>query len=297
LTVSNLRKTYYTRKEAIEALKGVSFKVREGEVFGLLGPNGAGKSTLIDILTGVLTEDGGTIRFFGRKPCEETSNRINAATAYRSLSGRLTVYQNLKVFAKVYGVKNCDPIIDDLLRKFDIYPLKNRRFSDLSSGQRTRVNLCKGLVNEPDLVFLDEATAGLDPYIAHQVRQELKKLKTTVVFTSHIMYEAEELCNRIAFLSNGKILKIDTPRGLKNMMKKEVFVIEFLSQPKNAEKVFKAFDVLDVRKDKIAIKIKKRKDIHYVIHKLITSGFEIKNFHIKRPTLNEVFIKIAKGEL
>lgn len=297
LIVSNLRKTYKSDGEVVEALKGISFKVRKGETFGLLGPNGAGKTTTINILTGILTADSGKIRFFGKKPCEETQNRINTATAYRALNGILTVYQNLNIFAKIYNVKNSDEVIEELLRRFEIYELMNKRVYNLSSGERTRVNLCKSLINSPDLIFLDEATAGLDPDMAYKVRKEIKKLKTTIIFTSHIMSEVEQLCNRIAFLYKGRILKIDTPKKIKKLIKENIFIIEFLSQPRNADRIFRNLNIISRSKNKIAIEIKRTREIQEIIHRLITSKFRIRNFHIKTPTLEEVFIKIAKEEL
>lgn len=297
LIVSNLRKTYTTKGAVVEALKGISFKVKKGEIFGLLGPNGAGKTTTINILTGILTPDSGEILFFNKKKSEETQNRINAASAYTSLNGTLSVYQNLRVYAKMYDVKNAEEKIEDLLRRFHILDLRNRRVYTLSSGQKTRLNLCKGLINDPEILFLDEATVGLDPHIAYEVRKEIKKMNTTVIFTSHMMYEVEELCDRIAFLGHGKILAIDTPTKIKELIRRNTFVIEFLFQPKNAVKILKELQAEKIANNKISIELKKSEDIQKVIHKLITSGFEIRDLHIKRPSLDEVFIKIAKGEL
>jgi len=297
LIVSDLRKTYKIKGERVAALKGVSFKVKKGEILGLLGPNGAGKTTTINILTGILKADSGEIRFFGKKPSEETQNRINAATAYNSLNGILSVWQNLKVYAKMYNVKNSNQRIEELLKKFGIYEIRNRRVHNLSSGQKTRVNICKGLINSPDIIFLDEATAGLDPDAAHRVREEIKNLNTTVIFTSHIMSEVEKLCDRIAFLSKGKLLKIDTPDGIKKLVKSDTMVVEFFSMPTNGNKILAEFEIISKNKNKVFIKFKTDKDIHKVIHALITSGFEIRDFHIRRPTLDEVFIKVARGEI
>ena len=174
LIVSNIKKTYKGKGYSVEALKGVSFKIKKGEIFGLLGPNGAGKTTMINILTGILTPDSGTVKFFGRNLCEETQNRVNTATAYNALNGILSVEQNLRVYAKIYNVKNEKEVIIDLLKRFEVSELRHARFDHLSTGQKTRVNICKALLNSPELVFLDEATAGLDPHIAHMVRKEIE---------------------------------------------------------------------------------------------------------------------------
>lgn len=297
LTVSELKKTYKNGKDIVEALNGISFKVKKGEIFGLLGPNGAGKTTTINILTGILSPDSGKIKFFGKSPCEETQNRINAATAFNTLHGRLTVYQNLKVYAKMYNVQSSEERITDLLKTFYASDLKNKRVEDLSSGQKTRVNLCKSFINSPDLLFLDEATVGLDPYVAHMVRKYIKEVDSTIIYTSHIMSEVEQLCNRIAFLNKGKIMKIGTPNQIKRLIKRNVFIIEFLFQPKNAIKILNTLNIIYKSKNKIGIELKRARDIQDVIHKLITKGFRIRDLHIRRPSLDEVFIKIAKGEL
>ncbi|MBI1970511.1 ABC transporter ATP-binding protein [Candidatus Woesearchaeota archaeon] len=296
LIVSNIRKTYKSDGKIIEALRGISFNVRKGEIFGLLGPNGAGKTTTINILTGLLSADSGTIRFFGKSPCEETQNRINTATAYNELNGHLTVFQNLYVYARLYNVQNPKEKVRELLARFGIVELANMRVNNLSTGQTTRVNLCKCFVNDPDLVFLDEATAGLDPHIASLVRKEIVKSKATILFTSHIMSEVEELCDRIAFISKGKILKIATPTGIKKLIKKNTFVITFLSQPSDPAKALHDFTIIAQQKNRIAIDLHSSQDIQSVVHRLITKGFEIRDFHIKRPTLDDIFIKIAKEE-
>lgn len=297
IIVENLTKSYKTEGKLIEAVKGISFKVKKGEIFGLLGPNGAGKTTTINMLTGILSPDSGKILFFGKEPSEETQNKINTSTAYNALNGILSVEQNLKVYAKMYNVKHAQEKINDLLARFQINDIKDRHVFDLSSGQKTRVNLCKCLINDPEIIFLDEATAGLDPHIASEVRKEIKALDATVLYTSHIMYEVEELCSRIAFLHQGKIMKIDTPEGIKKMIKHTKFIVELAKKPNNADKLLKGLPVTAMTDKKIIFSIKKPEDVQNILQRLLMSGFVIKDVTIKRPTLDEVFIKIAKGEL
>lgn len=217
LTVSEITKKYGSHS----ALAGVSFSVGEGEVFGLLGANGAGKTTLINILTGIISADSGSVSYFGDDLNEETLNNMNVSTAYRGLSGTLTVEQNLLVYADIYGVSNARERIDELLAKLLIEDVRHSLAFEISSGQKTRVNLAKALINKPKLLFLDEATAGLDPQIASRVRKLIKELDSTIIFTSHIMSEVEELCDRIAFLRSGKILSIDTAAQYKKALNKE----------------------------------------------------------------------------
>ncbi len=235
LEVESLRKIYGKGNDATLALREISFKVPEGEIFGILGANGAGKSTTLNILIGLLSPTSGKISIFGQNFFEnesEIKNRMNIATAYADLAGNLTVYRNLKVFALMYGVKDHKKKIAELMEMFQITDLKHKVITDLSAGQKTRVNLCKSLINDPDLLLLDEPTASLDPAIAAHVRTMLldiqKKRKLTVIFTSHNMLEVEQMCNRVALLHKGEIYKIDTPENLKRFLEvstmEEVFI-------------------------------------------------------------------------
>jgi ABC-2 type transport system ATP-binding protein len=225
LEVENLKKIYGKGKNAAYALKGVNFQIQEGEIFGLLGPNGAGKSTTLNILIGLLSASSGTIKVFGKnfhEHAEEIKNKMNIATAYAELAQNLTVYQNLKVFAFLYGVKNYKAKIENLLEQFQIPELRNARIDSLSAGQKTRVNLVKSLINDPELLLLDEPTASLDPAISAHVRtmfREIqKKRKLTIIFTSHNMPEVEEMCDRVALLYKGEIFKVDTPKNLQKFL-------------------------------------------------------------------------------
>ncbi|HEU0085507.1 MAG TPA: ABC transporter ATP-binding protein [Candidatus Paceibacterota bacterium] len=225
LEVKDLRKKFSSGKNLVNALEGINFEVKEGEVFGILGPNGAGKSTTLNILIGLITPSAGTIQIFGKDFFtneSELKNRMNIATAYADLANNLTVYRNLKIFAMLYGVKDYDKTIDSLLSQFRITELKNKRVDSLSAGQKTRVNLCKSLINDPDLLLLDEPTASLDPAIAAEVREILREIKKrkniTIIFTSHNMPEVEEMCDRVALLHKGKIYRIDTSENLKTLM-------------------------------------------------------------------------------
>lgn len=221
LEVKNLKKTYQTGKKRMDALKGIDFSVKKGEIFGILGANGAGKSTTLNILMGLLSATSGKICVFGEDFFANESavkSRMNIATAYADLANNLTIYQNLKVFALLYGVANHRAKIADLLERFQISALQHQRFDSLSAGQKTRVNLCKSLLNDPELLLLDEPTASLDPAIAAKARRELKRLQAerrlTIVFTSHNMAEVEEMCDRVALLDRGMIYRIGTPRSL-----------------------------------------------------------------------------------
>ena len=173
IEVINLRKTY----GKVVAVDDVSFKVKKGEIFGFLGVNGAGKTTTINMITGLLQKDSGTIKILNHDPeeaWEYVKNRINVSTAYYPLSDALTIRQNLRIYAKIYGVKNVEQKIMSLMQQFELSHLADRKVADLSSGERTRTALCKGLINDPEVLFLDECTVGLDPDIAEKTRRIIK---------------------------------------------------------------------------------------------------------------------------
>ena len=161
--IKNLKKIYKSGRKSITALRGISFSVEEGEVFGILGPNGAGKSTTLNILVGLLSPTSGEVRIFGQdflKNESRVKERMNIATAYADLATNLTVYRNLKVFSMLYGVEESEKKIQELLSIFKIQELRDKKMDSLSAGQRTRVNLCKSLINDPELLLLDEPTAS-----------------------------------------------------------------------------------------------------------------------------------------
>lgn len=221
IEIKNLQKTYRSKAGSVQALKGVNFTVDKGEIFGLLGVNGAGKSTTLNIMIGLLSPSSGSLKIFGKNFFRNESDlkdKMNIATAYADLANNLTVYRNLKIYALMYNVPRYKEKVAELLELFGISHLANKWFGDLSAGEKTRVNLCKSLINDPELLLLDEPTASLDPSIAAHVRSTILKMqrdrKMTVVFTSHNMPEVEEMCDRVALLHKGKIYMTDTPDNL-----------------------------------------------------------------------------------
>jgi ABC-2 type transport system ATP-binding protein len=200
------------------ALGGLSFAVTPGESLGLLGVNGAGKTTAMNLLLGLTTPTSGTVRIFGHdlwKHRIEILKQINFSSAYTSLPSNLLVWQNLTVFAKLYGVKRPKQRIEALLELLDITHLRKSVTGKLSAGESTRVNLAKALLNEPRLLLLDEPTASLDPDIADRVRKLLRSLQKetglSILYTSHNMRDIEEVCDRLIFLHGGKVLAEGTP--------------------------------------------------------------------------------------
>jgi ABC-2 type transport system ATP-binding protein len=197
----------------VVAVDALSFHLYKGDVLGLLGPNGAGKTTVIQLLLGILTPTSGSARLFGlevRRHRRAILQRVNFSSTYVSLPTNLTVRENLTVFARLYGLRKPQRKIRTLLELFDIAPFSKRLTGALSSGQLTRLHLCKALLNDPDVLFLDEPTASLDPDIAVRVRQTLRRLQQaramTMIYTSHNMQEIEIMCDRLMFLSRGRLV-------------------------------------------------------------------------------------------
>ena len=217
LRVSGLRKSY----GEVLAVNGVSFEVASGEILGLLGPNGAGKTTIINTVLAVLTPDSGSIRIGDLDVSRQRSlalARTNFAAVYASLPGNLTVAQNLNFFGLIYRVRFLRRRIEELLGQFRLEALRDTKCGVLSSGELTRVALAKALLNRPRLLLLDEPTASLDPAAARHTRSTIRALVRDahcgVLWTSHNMYEVEEVCDRVLFLSHGQVLLAGDPRSL-----------------------------------------------------------------------------------
>src|ERR1700732_4744831 len=202
----------------VEAVRGVSFAVDEGEVFGLLGPNGAGKTSTIEVLEGLRVPDGGTVTVCGLDPqrnAKELKNVIGATLQATSLPEKLRVSEAIHLFAGFYK-RNRNP--DELLKRFGLEEKRTAFYGQLSGGQKQRLALALALVNDPQVLFLDEPTAGLDPQVRREIYdiiEELKREKKTIVLTTHYIEEAEKLCDRVAIVDHGKLIATGTPRDLK----------------------------------------------------------------------------------
>ncbi len=232
LFVAELRKVFGTTV----AVDHVSFNIARGEVLGLLGPNGAGKTTTTNMVLGVLEPDSGSITIEDIDITKDKSRALqctNFAAVYAPLPGNLTVYQNLRFFGLLYGVKDLPQQIEALLEQFDLKSFRNTKCGVLSSGEQTRVSLAKAMLNNPHLLLLDEPTASLDPATAREIRAKIKEFAAReicgVLWTSHNMYEVAEVCDRVLFLSHGKILLEGDPRTLPGEYGKETLEELFIT--------------------------------------------------------------------
>ena len=217
LEVNNLIKVY----SDVEAVRGISFSIKKGEVLGLLGPNGAGKTTTISMVLGLLEPTSGSIKMFGKDFKENRADilrRVNFAAVYAQLPGNMSVWQNLFIFGKLYGIPKVRERVEELLREFDLEQFRNGRSGHLSSGEQSRLNLAKSLLNKPMLLLLDEPTASLDPSSADIIRRRIveyaKNSNAGILWTSHDMKEITEVCHRVLFISHGKILLEGDPKLL-----------------------------------------------------------------------------------
>lgn len=220
---------------ALAVVDGISFSVARGEIVGFLGPNGAGKTTTIAMLLGLLRPTRGRVRVLGVPMPEERQwilSRVNFTSPYVSLPGNLSVGENLAVFARLYGVRNARPRIEALLRRFGLAGMSSRTTGRLSSGEGTRLGLVKALLNDPEVLFLDEPTASLDPDGAERVRDALRAIRDergmTIFYTSHNMQEVERLSDRILFLHRGRVIAEGPPRDVLRRFERETLERMFL---------------------------------------------------------------------
>jgi len=221
ISLSHLCKTFGKGAGMVTAVDDLSLDVNEGTITGLLGPNGAGKTTTIQMILDLITPTSGTIKVFDldmKHNREEILGKVNFSSPYVSLPSNLKVWENLYTFARLYGVKDIKGKVNELADFFAIRDLLPRMTSSLSTGQLTRLNMTKALLNDPKLLLLDEPTASLDPDIADRTRKLLVKIKKergiTMLYTSHNMEEIEEICDRVIFINKGKIRDDGSPKEL-----------------------------------------------------------------------------------
>lgn len=245
IEVENLTRTYTAqkgwikrKKETINAVNGITFDVNKGEIFGLLGQNGAGKTTTIKMLITLLAPTSGKCKVFGYDTYGQESkirNRINFIFGGETgVYPRLSARDNLKYFANLYHVdpQIANKRIDELLELVGLTDKADIRVETFSKGMKQRIQIARGLINDPEIIFMDEPTVGLDPIGTHMLRDIIKKLKAdnrTILLTTHNMFEADELCDRIAIIKKGKLIVLDTPQAIKHSVS-EFSVLEVVAE-------------------------------------------------------------------
>jgi ABC-2 type transport system ATP-binding protein len=299
LRVENLVKRYGD----VEAVRGVSFSVEEGEVFGLLGPNGAGKTSTIEILEGLRDADSGNVSVCGYNPQtqgNELKRAIGAALQSTSLPDKLRVMEALRLFASFYKRRR-NP--EELLKRFGLVEKRNTFYSHLSGGQKQRLALAMALVNDPKVLFFDEPTAGLDPQVRREIYdiiEELKREKKTILMTTHYIEEAEKLCDRVAIIDHGKVVALGTPRELKTRSSGTTRIEVRLSKPESDGGLQKLDGVSDARELEGAYVIHSTRPpqtIVALVKHLEAQGNELVSLEIASPSLEDVFIEMTGRRL
>jgi ABC-2 type transport system ATP-binding protein len=299
IDVKDLHKSY----GEVEAVRGITFNVDEGEVFGLLGPNGAGKTSTVEILEGMRTADKGQVRVCGLDP--ETSGtafkkKIGAVLQSTSLPDKVRVKEALDLFAEFYQER-----VDTsaLLDRFQLTEKKNAFYKELSGGQKQRLALAMALVNNPRVVFLDEPTAGLDPQVRREIYtiiEELRRDKKTVLLTTHYIEEAEKLCDRVAIVDHGKIIKTGTPRELKQSSAGTTRIEVRLARPaeENALRALEGVSDFRTMGDIYVLYASRAPQaIVSLVKHLEADNNELQSMEMYSPSLEDVFIELTGRRL
>jgi ABC-2 type transport system ATP-binding protein len=295
IQVSGVRKTY----GSMVAVDEVSFDVNDGEIFGLIGPNGAGKTTTMECVEGLRTPDNGTISVLGLNPIRDVyklQERIGVQLQQAQLQKRIKVWEAVDLWASLYQKKKIDA--EKLLDQLGLIEKRNSWFMTLSGGQKQRLFIALALINDPEVVFLDELTTGLDPQARRAIWDLVRGIRArgkTVFLTTHLMEEAERLCDRVAIIEHGRIIDIDKPQSLVNRHCPERSVILATTDP-TAEQRFRALPGVDsVLRSDAQFTIRGRGDdfVTKVIHCLSENQIRVTDFQTVLPNLEDVFLKLT----
>jgi len=292
-----------TRKEV---LKGIDLQIKEGEIFGILGPNGAGKTTLLSILSTLLLPDRGKVQILGIDALTNGARireRVNISSGNANFLWSLTVKENLHFYAMLYGLvgRKREEKVNVLIDLLGLREHQNVLFDRISTGMKQRLSLAKCLVNDPDVLFLDEPTVGLDPNAAARIREEIhsiqKERKMTVLLTTHNMREAESLCGRIAFLKEGEILTTGTAEALKRMVRVgDVVRVEFQGTI-SEDDLLRADGVINYSISRNLCEIivdDGERRLGPLVAVLSQGGADIRKVTLRQTDLEDVFIEFAK---
>jgi ABC-2 type transport system ATP-binding protein len=299
IQVANLVKSY----GAVQAVRGVSFEVGEGEVFGLLGPNGAGKTSTVEILEGLRRADGGQVRVCGLDP-EQNNKRLKqiagAVLQSTSLPDKLRVEEALRLFAGFYE-RRADT--EKLLERFQLSDKRHAFYHQLSGGQKQRLALAMALVNDPRVLFLDEPTAGLDPQVRREIYsiiEELRQEKKTILLTTHYIEEAERLCDRVAIIDHGQVIALGSPRELKTGSAGTTRIEVRLARPEPDGELRRLEAVSDFHEfdgTYVLHSTKVPQTIVALVKHLEAEGNELQGLEIATPSLEDVFIELTGRRL
>ncbi|HTU36085.1 MAG TPA: ABC transporter ATP-binding protein [Candidatus Acidoferrum sp.] len=295
IQVSGVRKTY----GSTVAVDEVSFDVQQGEIFGLIGPNGAGKTTTMECIEGLRTPDRGTVSVLGLDPFRDVyklQDRIGVQLQEAQLQKRIKVWEAVDLWVSLYRKNASDGT--RLLDQLGLADKRNAWFMTLSGGQKQRLFIALALINDPEIVFLDELTTGLDPQARRAIWDLVRAIRDrgkTVFLTTHLMEEAERLCDRVAIIEHGRIIDMDTPGGLVNRHCPERTVVLATDDPDAAERFQAIPRVEAVERNGLHFTIRGRGDdlVTEVIRCLAESRVRVTNFRTILPNLEDVFIRLT----
>ena len=299
ITVSGLRKSYGD----FEAVRGIDFEVAQGEVFGLLGPNGAGKTTTIEILEGLRARSAGDVRVLGFDPAVDVraiKDRIGVCLQATNLPEKIRLHEAMTLFASFYS-RNVDG--DKLLARLQLTEKRNAFYSTLSGGQKQRLALALAMINDPQLIFLDEPTTGLDPQVRgeiHKLIVELKSNHNSLILTTHYIEEAERLCDRVAIIDKGQIVAIGSPAALIAQTFGTSMIEIQLDRPMEGEPPLQPDEKLTIDAARTNLKIaspRPPRTIVEIVKWIDQSGLGLVDIHLKRPTLEDVFLELTGRSL
>ncbi len=298
LTVSHLVKDY----GSFRAVNNISFTIPKGKIVGFLGPNGAGKTTTIQILLGITTATSGKIEYFGKDFAKHRSailQRINFTSAFNTLLTRISVFENMMVFAYLYGLKNPKDKINELLNFFEIAHIANVRYQDISTGQKTRVNFAKSLLNDPEILLMDEPTASLDPDIADKTLALIEYLRESrnisILYTSHDMNEITRICDEVIIIDKGVIVAHDTPLGLTKMIPNAQVRFVFDNNKTAIKKYLDDHEFeYDFEKNNVVLINAQEKQIPKLIFGISKTDILITDIDVIKPSLEDVFLLFAR---
>lgn len=292
-----LRDFVFPQYQTFRAVDNLSLKIKEGEIYGLLGPNGAGKSTTIKMLIGLLSPDEGRVILEGRSP-EDAWQRIGVMFGFSMIYHRMTGYDNLKFFGRLYKVPKLKQRIKELSEFLELGPWMNSYVEHYSSGMKSKLALARALLHDPDILFLDEPTLGLDPKISVQIRELIKEMDKTVVITTHYMDEANELCDRIGIMKEGRLIREDTPVNLKKLISKNVvinigldYVGDNVLELLNGQKYIHNVELSDIG---VRILLEDKKYLSELLSFL--SNYKINTIKEEEPSLTDVFVRLTGGK-
>jgi ABC-2 type transport system ATP-binding protein len=295
----------WPRRRETAALRGATLTVERGTIFGLLGPNGAGKTTLLSILATLLVPDGGQAQVLGLDVVREAAalrRRINMASGRPSFLWSLRVEEIIAFYGRLYGLSGARlrRRVDTLIEQYELVEYRRAQYNELSTGLKQRVALAKALVNDPELLFLDEPTLGLDPDVSVRVRAHIAALRheqgMTIVLTTHYMREAEELCDDIGFIKAGRILAHGTPDALKRQIGLGD-VIALKLDPPRLPWLAEAPGVLRVSEHEGWLELtvdEAEKRVPELLRALAAEGVVVRNVQVREPELEDVFVELAR---